>query len=165
MENKEQIQQRIESLLTQWGFGIVDRDFNRPWGGFFRIDENNAMQFIERFFPKEKDELAAAGLQLSPKILVVEPGKRLSWQDHRLRAEWHRVIEGPVEYALSETDEQSEAVSYAVNDLIRIPQGMRHRLIGATTWGVVAEIWQHTNPNQPSDEGDIRRIQDDFART
>jgi hypothetical protein len=29
--------------------------------------------------------------------------------------------------------------------------------------GIVAEIWQHTDLNQPSDEEDIVRLQDDFG--
>jgi hypothetical protein len=31
-------------------------------------------------------------------------------------------------------------------------------------WGVVAEIWQHTDPAVPSDEDDIIRVQDDYNR-
>ena len=31
-------------------------------------------------------------------------------------------------------------------------------------FGVVAEIWQHTDLNNPSDENDIVRIQDDYGR-
>jgi hypothetical protein len=30
--------------------------------------------------------------------------------------------------------------------------------------GVIAEIWQHTDANHPSDEDDIIRVQDDFGR-
>jgi len=49
-------------------------------------------------------------------------------------------------------------------DVIRLKQGERHRLIGLDEWGIVAEIWQHTNPKNPSDENDIIRLQDDFGR-
>lgn len=31
-------------------------------------------------------------------------------------------------------------------------------------WGVVAEIWQHTDKDNPSNEDDIVRVQDDFGR-
>jgi hypothetical protein len=30
--------------------------------------------------------------------------------------------------------------------------------------GIVAEIWMHTDENHPSDEEDIVRLEDDFAR-
>jgi hypothetical protein len=29
---------------------------------------------------------------------------------------------------------------------------------------LVAEIWQHTDPDHPSNEDDIVRVQDDFGR-
>ena len=40
----------------------------------------------------------------------------------------------------------------------------RHRLIGLDGWGIVAEIWRHTDAENPSDEDDIVRVQDDFGR-
>ena len=51
-----------------------------------------------------------------------------------------------------------------VGDKIKLKQGKRHRLIGLEGWGVVAEIWQHTDAANPSDEDDIVRLQDDFGR-
>jgi hypothetical protein len=44
-------------------------------------------------------------------------------------------------------------------------KGERHRLIGLENWGVVAEFWQHTDPEHPSDEDDIVRVQDDYKRS
>ncbi len=39
------------------------------------------------------------------------------------------------------------------------------RLAGALdAWGRVAEIWQHEDENNLSDEDDIVRVQDDYAR-
>ncbi len=165
MASKEETYRRVQRFIYGSGLSIVGLDFERPWGGFFLIHEDEAPWFIQKFFPNEQAELAAAGLQLSPKILVVEPGKRLSWQFHDFRAEYHRVIEGPVGYCLSDTDEQPEPRRYSVGDLIRIPQGTRHRLIGMNDWGVVAEIWQHTDPAHPSEEKDNHRLQDDSGRT
>lgn len=43
-------------------------------------------------------------------------------------------------------------------------KGERHRLIGLDSWGIVAGIWQHTDPENASDEDDIVRLQDDFGR-
>jgi hypothetical protein len=48
--------------------------------------------------------------------------------------------------------------------VITLKKGERHRLIGLSGWGKVAEIWQHTEPDNPSDEDDIIRLQDDFGR-
>ena len=47
---------------------------------------------------------------------------------------------------------------------IKLKQGERHRLIGLNDFGVVSEIWQHTNPDYPSDENDIVRLSDDYER-
>ena len=49
-------------------------------------------------------------------------------------------------------------------DTIRLKQGERHRLIGVDNWGIIAEIWQHTDAVNPSNEDDIVRVQDDFGR-
>ena len=49
-------------------------------------------------------------------------------------------------------------------DKIKLQKGERHRLIGLDGWGVIAEIWQHTDAENPSDEEDIVRLQDDFGR-
>jgi mannose-6-phosphate isomerase len=38
-------------------------------------------------------------------------------------------------------------------------------LVGLDQWGVVAEIWQHTDVTNLSDESDIVRLQDDFGRS
>jgi hypothetical protein len=53
---------------------------------------------------------------------------------------------------------------YNEGDQIILNQGERHRLIGLDEISVVAEIWQHTDANHPSDEDDIIRVQDDFGR-
>jgi len=55
-------------------------------------------------------------------------------------------------------------VHLKIDDKIKLQQGERHRLIGLAVWGVVAEIWQHTDASDPSDEDDIVRLQDDFGR-
>ena len=53
---------------------------------------------------------------------------------------------------------------YSEGHQIVLKQGIRHRLIGLYEYCVVAEIWQHTDANFPSDEEDIIRVQDDFGR-
>jgi mannose-6-phosphate isomerase len=36
--------------------------------------------------------------------------------------------------------------------------------LGTGGWGIIAEIWRHTDAENPSDEEDIVRVQDDFGR-
>ena len=66
--------------------------------------------------------------------------------------------------ATSLTDEQGEPKVYEEGEIIILQKGERHRLIGHNDYGIVSEIWQHTDPQHPSDEDDIVRLQDDFGR-
>ena len=143
---------------------INKQDNTRPWGGFFVIEEYEAEKFINLYFPQlTKEELSISG-KLSPKILVISPEKKLSWQYHHRRAETWKLIGGTAAVITSDTDEEKETTHLNIGDIIQLKQGERHRLIGLQNWGIVAEIWQHTDAENPSDEDDIVRLQDDFGR-
>ena len=161
---KQALFQQVAATLRQQGFTIAKEDPTRPWGGFFVIDEAQAQQFADTYFNGLQVEGLRISGKLSPKMLLVAPHQRLSWQYHHRRAEIWQVVQGPVGVATSETDEQGEVKSYQVGERIILKQGERHRLVGLKDWGVLAEIWQHTDANQPSDEDDIVRVQDDFGR-
>ena len=94
-------------------------------------------------------------MKLSPKMLMVAPGKRLSWQYHHRRSEIWQVVEGEVGVVISDTDNETPMGHYVVGDQILLATGDRHRLVGLEDWGVVAEIWVHTDKQHPSDEDDI----------
>jgi mannose-6-phosphate isomerase len=164
MKSKNDVFEASQKLLKELNFNIVTEDSNRPWGGFYVIDEAQAAQFAEHFFPEEDFEALKLSEKLSPKILMVAPGKRLSWQYHHRRAEIWRCIDGEVAVATSLTDDETEKINLQPGDKIKLQQGERHRLIGLNGWGVIAEIWQHTDATNPSDEEDIVRLQDDFGR-
>lgn len=166
MTEKSDIFSQITSELSVLGFSIDKQDQTRPWGGFFVLSENQAPAFAARYFPHlDMSEIQITN-KLSPKILVVAPHKRLSWQYHFRRAEIWKVIAGTsVGVKISDTDEQSQEVKILESgSFIQMDTGERHRLIGLDGWGVVAEIWQHTDQENPSDEDDIVRLQDDFGR-
>jgi len=164
MKTKNEVFESVGQVLEKLNFKVVQEDMNRPWGGFFVIEESQAAQFANYFFPDESVDQLKISEKLSPKILMVAPGKRLSWQYHHRRAEIWKCIDGQVAVATSETDIESEQHTLNVNDIIKLKQGERHRLIGLDDWAVIAEIWQHTNADHPSDEDDIVRVQDDFGR-
>ena len=164
MKKKSDVFEKAEALMSQLGFEIVKQDRERPWGGFLVINEFQAAQFAAEFFPEENFDALKISEKLSPKILLVAPEKRLSWQYHFRRAEIWRCIDGEVAVATSLTDEESEIKTLSKGDKIKLQQGERHRLIGLNDWGLVAEIWQHTDAGNPSDEDDIVRLQDDFGR-
>lgn len=164
MDSKDSVFEKSASLLKEMQLAIVKEDRSRPWGGFYVIEETQAPQFAKQFFPEEDVESLKLSEKLSPKILMVAPGKRLSWQYHHRRAEIWRCIDGEVAVATSDTDEETKRYILKPGDKIKLKQGERHRLIGLNEWGVVAEIWQHTDASNPSDEEDIVRLQDDFGR-
>lgn len=154
----------VENYLGANGFRIASKDFSRPWGGFFVLDESQAKEFAGKYFPGiDIGSLKISG-KLSPKILMVETNKRLSWQYHYRRAEIWKLVAGTAGVATSDTDEQGPVQTLKQGEIIRLKQGQRHRLVGLNGWGMIAEIWQHTDVNQPSDEDDIVRVQDDFGR-
>ena len=164
MTGKQIVFNETEKMLAQSGFAIVQQDINRPWGGFFVIDETQALQFASLYFPGENIDELKITQKLSPKILIVAPHMRLSWQYHHRRAEIWKCIKGTVGVITSETDEEEQQHILRVDEVIKLKQGERHRLIGLDDWGLVAEIWQHTDAGHPSDEDDIVRLQDDFSR-
>ena len=163
--NKQTVFSAIEKFLHQQNLKINKQDFNRPWGGFFVLDEKEAEKFIALFFPQLTREKISISGKLSPKFLIIAPDKRLSWQYHNRRAEIWKLIEGKANVATSDNDEETESVVLNKGDIVHLQQGCRHRLIGdKEEWGIVAEIWQHTEAEKPSDEDDIIRLQDDFGR-
>lgn len=162
--NKNEVFKQVKQFLENDNFKIIDCDKSRPWGGFYVIDETQSQKFIETFF----SDVPAAGQnvsgKISPKILIVESGKRLSWQYHHRRSEVWKLIAGEAAVIISDTDEPTPLQNKIKDDVIILKQGERHRLIGTGQWGIIAEIWQHTDENNPSDEDDIVRVQDDFGR-
>lgn len=163
-KEREKVFEKYENEVKKLGFRIDKQDRTRPWGGFFVIDESQAELFIKTYFPHLSLADFAGYKKLSPKILLVAPEKRLSWQYHFRRAEVWKVVGGVAGVVTSDTDEQTDVQKLALNDIVILKQGQRHRLVGLNEWGIIAEIWQHTDPENPSDEDDIVRVQDDFGR-
>ena len=159
VEFYKSVKKELESL----GFNITDSDLQRPWGAFFYIDENQAQDFSDHFFDGLDIKTLKIEGKLSPKILMVKPNVKLSWQYHNRRAEIWQVYKGVVGIIQSQTDLENPMETFNPGDQIKLEQGTRHRLVGLDDYGVVAEIWQHTD-SIPSDEEDIIRVQDDFER-
>ena len=147
--------------IERLGFNIIGHDFNRPWGGFLLIDESQSKEFISKFISNEDLKIKN---KVSPKILIVNPNSRLSWQYHYRRKEIWKVFKNEVGVIKSTDNNETEMKIFYVGDVIELQKGERHRLIGLSDFGIVAEIWIHTDPANPSDENDIVRLQDDYAR-
>ncbi len=163
MTSKEILFNEVSEMLKQLSIEVEIVDTTRPWGGFFVVNENSAQVFIQHFFA-ELDKNVFENKKISPKILMVEPHKKLSWQYHFRRSELWKLIKGEAGIVRSETDELKETQNMILNELVELKTGERHRLVGLNDWGIVAEIWVHANPAHLSDEDDIVRVSDEFGR-
>jgi mannose-6-phosphate isomerase-like protein (cupin superfamily) len=159
--------QRIKSVyqkLIEIGFHIKSYDIERPWGGFIVIQEEDTKKFIKQFFPEYENELVNQDKTLSPKILCVSPGQQLSWQYHHRRSELWKLIGGKAAYKKSFSDTEGPVSILETNQILHLQTEERHRLIGLNEWGIIAEIWIHSDDKFPSDEDDIVRLADDYGR-
>ena len=155
---------KIENEIKGLGFDIISKDFERPWGGFLVINEKQAQEFANKFFDGINIQTLKIGGKLSPKILIVKPNSKLSWQYHQRREEIWKVFKGRFGISRSHDNNQNPIVKLDEGDQVKLEKGERHRLIGLDDYAVLAEIWQHTDPNNPSDENDIVRLDDDYGR-
>jgi len=158
------IYKEVELLISLNNLNIISKDTERPWGGFYVLDESQAQNFANLFFNNlDVSKLSLSG-KLSPKILVIKPKKRLSWQYHHRRSEIWSVIKGSIKVIKSDDDTEKNEIILNKSDQIEIAKEERHRIIGTNKYALVAEIWIHTDKDNPSDEEDIVRVQDDFDR-
>lgn len=166
-EQQSIILQKILEALKSGGYHVAEVDDARPWGGFVRLENSDADRFVEEFFPGLSSHDARLGVDdapLSPKILYVKPGARLSWQYHNRRTERWRYL-SPGAYHRSSNDDQGLERLAVKNDIVQFSASERHRLVASNDdYTLVAEIWQHTTPGDLSDEDDIIRLQDDYRR-
>ena len=154
---------RIKAEAKGFGLEVVDQDFERPWGGFLRFSEDCLPAFFDAYWTGA-DTGKAAGRR-DPKVLLVAPAQRLSLQYHCRRSELWRVLDGPVAVVHGPDLEHLESDVLFTMQTIFIPCVHLHRLGSSSdSWGRVAEIWIHEDPENPSDEDDIVRVQDDYAR-
>ena len=118
-ERYKEIQEEIEG----YGFTIVAKDMMRPWGAFLVIKEEEAQDFANQFFDEiDVDTLRVEG-KLSPKILIVKPEVRLSWQYHHRRAEIWQVYKGEVGIVRSDNDTEGEVIRFKKGEQVRLAQG------------------------------------------
>lgn len=164
---KSEVVTDVISQLEQQGYEIFEVADKKPWGAYIRLTNEGADAFIREYFPGLSPvdaRLGIEGASLSPKILIVSPEQRLSWQYHHRRAErWMFLTDGA--YRRSVDDTEGGLIRVKAGEVVQFAESERHRLEGLMAQYVfVAEIWQHTRPEDLSDEGDIVRVQDDYAR-
>lgn len=174
---------RTEAEARYFGLTVevVDKT-HRPWGGFIKFTQDSLDAFRRVYWTygltkQWKDQLdkvwrllkgSHRGKRLDAKLLLIAPGQRLSLQYHHRRAEYWRVIEGPVLVTLGADENSVSDLALRTGDVIRIDEGKWHRAEAhASSWGVVAEFWHHTRPSRKrgfDPENDEVRVGDDYVR-
>jgi len=110
-------------------------DSVRPWGRYFVLEES----------PIHK-----------VKRIEVQPGKRLSYQRHKFRAEHWMIVQG--EGVLTLDGDKKRIV---VGDSVDIAIGQLHRIENTSTHEL---IFIEVQTGTYFGEDDIERVEDDFGR-
>lgn len=159
----------VHDKVLELGYTIVEEDMEKPWGAYYRMDSAEADRFIKEFFPGlsvTEAKLGRENVELSPKFLLFAPGHRISWQYHDRRAErWRFLTDGG--YYRGHSNDLGELHIAKAGEVVQFDAGERHRGCAnsdGVSYTLVAEIWQHTVAERPSDESDIIRLQDDYQR-
>jgi mannose-6-phosphate isomerase-like protein (cupin superfamily) len=123
------------SVVESTGEEMAMERGDRPWGYYLVLFEDTGYK-VKRF--------------------VVQPGKRLSLQRHRKRAEHWQVVRGEAKVTVG-----TDLVRLAPGGTIDIPLGALHRVesIGKEDL-VVIEVQM----GEYVGEDDIERIEDDYGR-
>lgn len=163
-----QVVSRVLDHLKDQGLTKSREGLHKPWGLSIKIDDSEIDIFLKSYF-----RLTTLGKRLnntelkdiSPRVLIIQPDRQFSWQVHSRRSEWWYTISGPVGVFLSRIDIiPDKPIVLQTGASLLVDQDIRHRLQGLNNWGVVAEIWVNSDPSNPTDKDDIRRILDDYGR-
>ncbi|TSC56280.1 MAG: mannose-1-phosphate guanylyltransferase/mannose-6-phosphate isomerase [Parcubacteria group bacterium Greene0714_21] len=115
----------------------IQKDFNKPWGGYLKFIEN---------------------APCTVKIIVVKKDAALSLQTHKLRAEFWYVISGKVVATIGKDKKHLKKSVLNPGDTIKSPVGFLHRIEGIQA-SKVLEISLGTFR-----ENDIVRHEDKYGR-
>jgi mannose-6-phosphate isomerase-like protein (cupin superfamily) len=108
----------------------------RPWGSYTVLDDAAASHKVKR--------------------IVVQPGKRLSYQRHQRRAEHWFMVEGAGRVTL-----EGRQRDLGPGEAIDIPCGAAHRIENP---GAVPLVFVEVQHGDYFGEDDIERLEDDFGR-
>ena len=137
----EQLNLTDEATHTQGEYDHGDRNptedifvVERPWGQFQQFVSNETV---------------------TVKIITVQPGHRLSLQRHQHRVEMWQILDVPIDITVD--DRQWTA---GAGDTVWVPHGAIHRIgnSGSEPGRLLEVGFGHF------DEGDIERLEDDYAR-
>lgn len=114
---------------------ITEHDI-RPWGEYWVLED---------------------AVSHKVKHIEVKPGGRLSYQYHNFRAEVWTIVRGTATVIL-----EGEVKEYFAGEVVRIPQGAKHRVANYSEDQLIIIEVQH---GTYFGEDDIIRLEDDYSRT
>jgi mannose-6-phosphate isomerase len=153
---------RLVAEARGFGLRLAEINATKPWGGYLRFTRDSLGSFLYAYWLDMAVKLPGGEVSVDPKVLLVAPGASLSLQWHQRRDEFWRVLDGPVRVVWGQSWDHLQVQEYQAGQGIFIPRRQWHRLIGLQGWARVAEIWQHADPQHPSEEQDVLRVQDDY---
>jgi mannose-6-phosphate isomerase-like protein (cupin superfamily) len=106
--------------------------------------------------PWGHEEIWALTDRYCGKILVIEGGRRLSLQVHRVKDEWIRVNVGRLRLTLEDDAGVDQVTELVPGESAHVPTGRRHRYEAL----VRTELIEVSTPELD----DVVRLQDDFGR-
>ncbi len=125
----------VKEYLNVYKKILDGRENYRPWGHYENLSE------------REDHKV---------KRIVVEPGKRLSLQKHKRRAEHWVVISGEAIMTLDDKE-----IFLTAGQSVDIPQGAAHRIMNP---GSVPLVFVEAQMGDYFGEDDIIRLEDDYGR-
>src|SRR4030042_2575622 len=84
----------------------IEKDFNRPWGGFIKFIDNKPC---------------------TVKILQIKRGECLSLQSHKLRDEFWYIVAGEVKVTFGENLKSLKSETLTEDQYSHIPKNVLHR--------------------------------------
>ncbi|MBP2675143.1 MAG: glycosyltransferase [Deltaproteobacteria bacterium] len=113
---------------------------DRPWGYYLVLMEDDGYKV---------------------KQIVVHPGKRLSLQKHRRRAEHWQVVRGSATITVGTEPDKLRMINLSPGGYVDIPLGAYHRVESVGTEDLV---FIEVQMGDYVGEDDIERFEDDFGR-
>ncbi len=120
---------------TAGGGDVVPRRVDKPWG---------------------HELIWAVTDRYVGKLLVIETGRRLSYQLHEIKDEWIHVLSGRLLLTLEDDDGTDRERELGPGDGAHVPTGRRHRYTALET----ATLVEVSTPELD----DVVRLSDDFGR-
>ncbi len=136
LRHAQQLSSLVERLKPEYGeLTVSHRMVHRPWGHYESLDRGDHYQV---------------------KRVTLQPGKKLSLQRHKHRAEHWVVVRGKATVTRGD-----DTLQLGENESVYIPQGTIHRL--ANLQNEILEVIE-VQTGAYLGEDDIERLDDDFGR-